>query len=123
MGLPDELREDRYCYLTTHGRVTDRRHTAELWFIPHEAGVFLMSGSGGLTQWCLNLQADDQAVLRVGRESWLARVAFLRQDDPVRAEVLRQFHDKYDEGEKDRLASWMRAATVVRLVFTRPLTP
>jgi len=122
MEIPEELLDDRYCYLTTHGRVTDRRHTAELWFVPHEAGVFLMSGSGGLTQWCLNLQADDQAVLRIGRQSWLARVAFLADEDPVRAEVLARFHDKYDPEGKDRLPSWVRAATVVRLVFTRPLT-
>lgn len=123
MELPEELRDQRYCYLTTMGRITDRRHTAELWFIPHEAGVFLMSGSGGLTQWCLNLQAEEQAVIRVDRRSWLARVAFLAHDDPVRSDVLRQFHDKYDPPDKDRLGSWMRAATVVRLVLTRPLEP
>ena len=122
MDLPAELRDLRYCYLTTHGRVTDRRHTAELWYVPHEAGVFLMSGSGGLTQWCLNLQADDQAVLRIDRQSWLARVAFLGHDDPARAEVLQRFHEKYDPEDKNRLPSWLRAATVVRLVFTRALT-
>lgn len=122
MELPEEVRDLRYCYLTTHGRVTDRRHTAELWFIPHEGGVFLMSGSGGLTQWCLNLQADDQAVIRIGGQSWLARVAFLEDADPLRAEVLERFHEKYDPEDKDRLPSWLRAATVVRLVFTRSLT-
>ncbi len=66
MDLPEELRTERYCYVSTQGRVTARRHTAELWFVPEEGGVYLMSGSGGLTQWCLNLQAEGQGVVRIG---------------------------------------------------------
>ena len=81
MDVPDELRSERYCYLTTEGRVTGRRHTAELWFIPTEGGVFLMSGSGGLTQWCLNLQAEERGSIRIDGRTWFARAAFLPMDD------------------------------------------
>ena len=123
MNLPDELHDERYCYLSTQGRVTGRRHTAELWFVPGDGGVYLMSGSGGLTQWCLNLQAEEQGVLRVGSRSWLARVTFLHDDDPDRAQVLREFHDRYDPPGKDRTDAWRRSGTVVQLVFTRELTP
>jgi hypothetical protein len=123
VNLPDELVDERYCYLSTQGRVTGRRHTAELWFVPGDGGVYLMSGSGGLTQWCLNLQAEEQGVLRVGTRSWLARVTFLADDDPDRAAALRQFHERYDPPGKDRLDPWLRNATVVQLVFTRELTP
>lgn len=121
MDLPDELADERYCQLSTQGRLTGRRHTAELWFIPAEGGVYLMSGSGGLTQWCLNLQTEEQGVLRIGARSWLARVTFLDPDDPDRAEVLERFHDKYDPPGKDRRSTWLRNATVVQLVFTRDL--
>ena len=123
MNLPDELVDERYCYLSTQGRVTGRRHTAELWFVPGDGGVYLMSGSGGLTQWCLNLQAEEQGVLRVGTRSWLARVTFLADDDPDRADALRAFHERYDPPGKDRTDPWLRNATVVQLVFTRELTP
>ena len=122
MNLPDELADERYCYLTTQGRVTGRRHTAELWFVPGDGGVYLMSGSGGLTQWCLNLQAEEQGVLRVGSRSWLARVTFLPADDPDRGPVLQEFHERYDPPGKDRTDPWLRSATVVQLVFTRELT-
>lgn len=121
MELPDELHEQRYCYLTTHGRVSGRRHTAELWFVPAEGGVYLMSGSGGLTQWCLNLQADEQAVLRIGGRTWLVRAAFLRQDDEDRRAVLEAFHDKYDTADQDRTEAWARSAAVVQLVLIRDL--
>jgi hypothetical protein len=121
VDVPDGHAHDRYCYLTTQGRVTGRRHTAELWFVPEPGGVHLMSGSGGLTQWCLNLQAEEQGVLRLAERSWLARVSFLAHDDPERARVLEAFHDKYDPPGKDRREPWLRDATVVHLVFTREL--
>lgn len=123
MNLSDDLVDERYCYLSTQGRVTGRRHTAELWFVPGDGGVYLMSGSGGLTQWCLNLQAEEQGVLRIGTTSWLARVTFLADDDPDRDEALATFHDKYDPPGKNRFDAWTRNASVVQLVFTRELTP
>jgi hypothetical protein len=121
VDLPPELHDEHYCLLSTQGRVTGRRHTAELWFIPTEGGVHLMSGSGGLTQWCLNLQAEEQGVLRVGERSWLGRAAFLGRDDPHRAEALARFHAKYDPEGKDRTMPWLRSATVVQLVLTHEL--
>lgn len=122
MQLPDELVDDRYCYLTTTQRVTARRHTAELWFVPAEGGVYLFSGSGGLTTWCLNLQADEQGVLRIGERSWLARAAFLGENDPRRDAALEAFHDKYDPPGKDRTDHWKRNAAVAHLVLVRELT-
>jgi len=119
--LPDELARERYCLLSTHGRVTGRRHTAELWFVPTAGGVYIMSSSGGLTQWCLNLQAEQQGVVRVGEVSWLGRASFLRRDDPDRTAAIDAFHAKYDAEGEDRRAAWMRDAQVVQLVLVRQL--
>lgn len=121
MELPEELVDERYCLLTTTGRVNGRRHTAELWFVPAPGGLHLMSGSGGLTSWCLNLQAEEQGVVRIADRSWLARSAFLADDHPERAAVLDRFHARYDPPGKDRTPSWRRAATVVHMVLIRRL--
>jgi hypothetical protein len=121
VDLPEELRGERYCVLSTAGRVTGRRHSAELWFVPVDGGVHLMSGSGGLTTWCLNLEAEEQGVLRIAGRSWLVRASVLRGDDPERAHALRAFHDKYDPPGKDRYEPWMRNATLVQLVLTHEL--
>lgn len=117
--LPDELRDLHDCWLTTTGRVTARRHTTELWFVPSDGGVFLMSGSGGLRQWCLDLEAEEQAVVRVGDTRWQVRAALLGDEDPVRAAALGLFHDKYDLDGRDRLAAWLDQAAVFRIVFLR----
>lgn len=110
----------RYCWLTIAGRVTARRRTAELWFVPADDGVFLMSGSGGLTQWCLDLEREEQAVLRIGDNSWHVRAARVTNDQ-VRAASLEMFHDKYDTPDHDRLDAWLANAVVFRLVITREL--
>lgn len=121
LEIPVERHGLRYCSLTTQGRVTGRRHTAELWFVPAEGGAYLMSDSGGLTQWCLNLQAEEQGVLRIRDRAWLARASFLPPDSPERARALEAFHDKYDPPGTSRLEPWLRSATVVHLVLVREL--
>jgi hypothetical protein len=119
--LPQDALSERYCLLSTQGRVTGRRHTAELWFVPAPGGVHLMSGSGGLTSWCLNLQAEEQGVLRIGARSWLARSSFLAHDDDQRRAVLEAFHERYDPPGKDRTPFWERSAVVAHMVFVREL--
>ncbi|MBY5163339.1 nitroreductase/quinone reductase family protein [Salsipaludibacter albus] len=106
-----------HCWLTTTGRVTARRHTAELRFVPADGGVFLLSGSGGLRQWCLDLEAEEQAVVRIGEHRFQARAAEVA-DPVVRAAALELFHDKYDVSD-DRRQSWDDEANVYRLVFLR----
>lgn len=113
-------RDQRYCWVTIAGRVTARRRTVELWFVPADGGVFLMSGSGGLTQWCLDLEREEQAVLRIADRQWHVRAAQVL-DDRVRAAALQLFHEKYDSVGHDRLAAWLDNAVVFRLVVTRPL--
>lgn len=119
MELPEAALEHRYCLLTT--RSHNRAHTAELWFVPAPGGVHLMSGSGGLTSWCLALQAEEEGVLRIGSGSWQVRAAFLTEDDPARAAALEAFHARYDGPGVDRREPWLRAAAVVHLVLVRAL--
>jgi hypothetical protein len=121
VDVPPELQPERYCILSTQGRVTGRSHSAELWFVPGDGGVYLMSGSGGLTQWCLNLQAEEQGVVRIGDRAWLGRASMLDGEDPERESVLHAFHDKYDPPGKDRTEPWLRNATVLQMVFVREL--
>jgi hypothetical protein len=110
----------RHCRVTVAGRVTGRRRTTELWFVPADGGVFLMSGSGGLTQWCMDLEREEQAVLRIGDDSWHVRTAKVG-DDAIRAAALELFHDKYDVDRPSRLDAWLDNAVVFRLVITRAL--
>ncbi len=121
MELPKAASEHRYCLLTTRTRITDRSHTAELWFVPAPGGVHLMSSSGGLTSWFLNLQTEEEGVLRIGDHGWRVRAAFPDRDDPERAAALRAFHERYDRDGKNRLDVWLRDAVVAHVVLVREL--
>lgn len=50
-----------YGYLTTTGRVSGRRHEVEIWFAVDGQAIYLLSGSGGRSDWCLNLEASPSA--------------------------------------------------------------
>ena len=121
MELPEAALSHRYCLLTTRTRVSDRSHTAELWFVPAPGGAYLMSGSGGLTSWFLNLQAEEEGVLRIGDLGWQVRASFPGHADPDREVALRAFHERYDRDGKDRLVPWLRDAVVAHLVLVRQL--
>lgn len=108
---------ERHCWLTTTGRVTGRRHTAELRFVPADGGVFLLSGSGGLRQWCLDLVAEEQAVVRIGDRRFHARAAQVANPD-TRTAALALFRDKYDAAA-EQVETWADEANVYRLVFLR----
>jgi deazaflavin-dependent oxidoreductase (nitroreductase family) len=114
--------DERYCVLTTSQRVTGRRHTTELPFVPAEGGVYVLSTSGGLSTWCLNLQAEPQAVVRIGTRTWLGRAAFLEPDDPRREAVRRAFLERHGEVDRDREGGWSDDVIVAHVVFTRELS-
>lgn len=116
--LDSELADAPHCWLTTTGRVTARRHTTELWFVPADGGIFLMSGSGGLRQWCLDLVAEEQGVVRIGDRRWHARSA--KVEDPARrAAALDLFRAAYVRDDEGRHEAWQDQAAVFRLVFLR----
>jgi deazaflavin-dependent oxidoreductase (nitroreductase family) len=48
-------------YLTTVGRVTGQPHEIEIWFAVDRGVVYLLSGSGGNSDWCRNLDANAAA--------------------------------------------------------------
>jgi hypothetical protein len=121
LELPEAALAHRYCLLTTRTRISDRSHTAELWFVPGPGGVYLMSGSGGLTSWFLNLQTEEEGVLRIGDHGWQVRASFPGRDDPEREAALRSFHERYDAGDESRLDERRREAVVAHLVLVRAL--
>ncbi len=121
MELPESALGHRYCLLTTRTRITDRSHTAELWFVPAPGGAYLMSGSGGLTNWFLNLQAEEEGVLRIADQAWQVRASFPGREDAEREQALRAFHARYDGEGKNRLEPWLRDAVVAHLVLVRAL--
>jgi hypothetical protein len=88
--------------------------------VPAPGGAYLMSGSGGLTSWFLNLQTEEEGVLRIGPHGWQVRAAF--PGGTIRREqALEAFHDRYDPPEKDRRERGCATRWSLHLVLVREL--
>ncbi len=42
-----QFADDDFCYLTTTGRVTARRHTIEIWFALNGRTLYMLAGGAG----------------------------------------------------------------------------
>lgn len=100
-----------YGYLTTTGRVTGEPHTVEIWFAVEGDTVYLLSGSGGHSDWCRNLRQDPAVTFRVRTEE-LPGTAREVTDPGEDAKARDLVTGKYQPGYGGDLTSWKRASAV-----------
>ncbi|MCU1459360.1 MAG: pyridoxamine 5-phosphate oxidase-related, FMN-binding [Actinomycetia bacterium] len=115
MPFPDlaTLASEKFCYLTTIGRVTGRRHTIEIWFLVHDDEVWMLNGSGARSDTVRNLQAHPEVRLRIGSATTVAVarvVDGLPPDAPVREAIAAKYRTDGDD-----LVSWSQTALPVAL--------
>lgn len=104
-------------YLTTTGRRTGREHEVEIWFAVADDTVYLLSGAGGRSDWCRNLEADPNATFRIGRTTY--RVTGRRVRARAEAATARRVvFDKYQGRSDGDLVEWRDAAAPYALDLT-----
>jgi len=111
--LLNDLKREEYCYLTTTGRVTGRRHEIEIWFGVNEGTLYLMSGGGHKSDWVKNLLKNPSVTVRIANHtlSATARIVNEEQEEMLARALLAV---KYNERESDgSLSDWARTALVV----------
>ncbi len=99
------LAEADYGYLTTTGRRTGRPHTIEIWFAVRNGTVYVLSGSGGRSDWAKNLRIDPSVSFRISdvEHTGTAReVTDAAEDALARAVVVAKYQPRYS-GD---LAGW-----------------
>ena len=94
-----------YGYLTTTGRRSGRPHTVEIWFVVSGETIYLLSGSGGDSDWCRNLESEPAATFRIARTEYPVtgrRVRTKAEQHTAREAVFA----KYDPGYGGDLTGW-----------------
>ena len=107
--MTPELVDATYGYLTTTGRVSGRPHRVEIWFAVVGDTIYLLSGSGGHSDWCRNLDARPEAMFTIAGTPYQVRgrrVTDEREDATARAIVF----DKYQPGYGGDLVEWRDSA-------------
>ena len=109
---PPAARDDDFCYLTTRGRVTGRRHEIEIWFALEGATLYLLAGGGERSDWVRNLRADPEVSVRV-RDVTYRATARVMEDGPESQRARRLVFEKYQPRYSGGLEGWREAALPV----------
>ena len=109
----DALADEEFCYLTTRGRVTGRRHEIEIWFslIPRTRTLYMLSGGGDRADWVKNLRQEPAVTVRISGEA-LQGEARLVEDAEEDGLARRLLVEKY-ERSPGSLSGWRRRALPV----------
>lgn len=96
--MTPELADSAYGYLTTTGRVSGRPHRVEIWFAVDGDTIYLLSGSGGRSDWCRNLAATPEAEFSIDgvtRPVTGRRVTDPSEDARARTVVFEKYRGRY----------------------------
>ena len=111
----ERLAGEDFCYLTTVGRRTGKRHTIEIWFALQDDKLYLLSGGGDKADWVRNLRQTPEVRVRIGTRTVDAKAREI--ESPEEDVLARQLLDEKYMGWKagKRLSSWARNALPVAL--------
>ncbi len=80
---------EEYCYLTTTGRVSGRKHEIEIWFALDGSTLYMLAGNHG-SDWVKNIQKTPNVTVRIRDQVWAGRgrVVAAGTDEDTRARLL-----------------------------------
>lgn len=102
---------DRFCSVTTTGRVTGNPHEIEIWFVRRADSVYILMGSGERADTVRNLRRRPEALVRIGDVTYPARGHVV--EDPDEAAWVRQTLPRKYAHEEEGLAEWAEEALPV----------
>lgn len=107
--------EESFCYLTTTGRRTGRRHTIEIWFGASADTLYMLSGGGSRSDWVRNLQADPSVTVQVGGQTQPGTARIV--EDPAEDDFARRLLAAKYQGWRDGkpLSRWASTALPVAI--------
>jgi|SRR5882724_9338394 len=117
--LPPGVGEDDFCYVTTRGRVSGRRHEIEIWFALDGTHLYLLAGAGEGSDWVRNLRADPNVTVRL-RDTTVPAIARVVEepDEDRRARTL--VFDKYQPRYTGGLEDWRKRALPIAVDLLVP---
>ena len=111
----ERLADEDFCYLTTVGRRTGKRHTIEIWFARENGALYLLSGGGDSADWVRNLRKTPAVKVRIGSRTVTARAREVTaaDEDALARRLLDEKYMGWKAGR--RLSSWARNAVPVKI--------
>lgn len=106
---------EKYCYLTTTGRVTGKPHEIEIWFGLSGNSLYLLSGGGHSSDWVKNLKAHPAVKVRLGKQTYqaTARIVEDTEEQGLARNLLAAKYYHWETGKP--LNEWAATALPVAL--------
>jgi deazaflavin-dependent oxidoreductase (nitroreductase family) len=73
MTAPTDWADERYCYLTTNGRVSGEPRTIEIWFGFSGKTVYMLAGDGAEANWVKNAVKTPKVAIRIRDQNFSAQ--------------------------------------------------
>jgi deazaflavin-dependent oxidoreductase (nitroreductase family) len=108
----ESLADERYCYLTTTGRVSGEPREIEIWFGIEGSTLYMLSEGRERSNWVRNLLKTPAVGVRIGDRTFESRARVVTDPDED-ARVRRLLFDKYSPAYSGDLAEWRDTALVV----------
>jgi len=111
----ERLADEDFCYLTTVGRRTGKRHTIEIWFARENGRLYLLSGGGEAADWVRNIRKTPAVQVRIGTRTVAAQAREIKtpDEDALARRLLDEKYMGWKTGK--RLSSWARNALPVAI--------
>lgn len=109
-----DLADERYCYLTTTGRVSGRPREIEIWFHLEGRALYLLAEGRGRANWVRNLRADPGVSVRIADRTFPG-TARIVEDDEEELLARRALPRKYQKAYSEDLTEWSETALPVAI--------
>ena len=111
----DEIKKEKFVYLTTKGRKSGRDHEVELWFAISDGRVYL-SHEGKHTDWMKNLIRDDNVKLKIGSETFNGQAKLTELGSTGRVRGMEALYSKYyGPASKETLDDWFELSSLIEI--------
>lgn len=112
--------DERFCYLTTVGRVSGKSHEIEIWFALEGQTLYMLAGSRYGSDWVKNIQQDSAVRVRLRERLFngRGRVVDEASDEATRArELVGPKYDEWQPGQPQTGWTWTALPVAVDLVM------
>jgi len=108
---------EEYCYLTTTGRVSGRKHEIEIWFASDGATLYMLAGNHG-SDWVRNIQKTPDVTVRIRDQVFAGRgrvVAAGTDEDTTARTLVGPKYREWQPGQPQRGWTWTALPVAVDL--------
>jgi deazaflavin-dependent oxidoreductase (nitroreductase family) len=121
---PADLKQyaaEEFCYLTTIGRVSGKKHEIEIWFALDGATLYMLAGGRDGSDWVKNIrqQPDVQVRIRDRVFAGRGRIVDEASDEAILArELVGPKYDEWQPGQPKTGWTWESLPVAVDLQLT-----